>query len=48
VSSVVASQFAAIAAVVSVLLFHERLARHQLVGVTIIATGVAVLTAIQG
>ena len=48
VASVIASQFAAIAAIVSVVLFHERLARHQLAGVTIIATGVAVLTAIQG
>jgi drug/metabolite transporter (DMT)-like permease len=47
IASVMASQFAAIAAVVSVVVFHERLARHQLAGVTIIASGVALLSALQ-
>jgi drug/metabolite transporter (DMT)-like permease len=47
VASVIASQFAAIAALVSVAVFHERLARHQIAGVAIIASGVALLTAIQ-
>ena len=47
IASVIASQFAAIAALVSVALFDERLARHQLAGVTIIASGVALLTALQ-
>ena len=47
IASVIASQFAAIAALVSVALFGERLARHQLAGVTIIASGVALLTALQ-
>lgn len=47
VASVVASQFGAIAAVVSVVLFGERLGRVQAVGVTIIALGVAVLSALR-
>ena len=47
VASVVASQFGAIAAVVSVALFGERLGRVQAVGVAVIAVGVAVLSALR-
>lgn len=45
VSAVLASQFAAIAAVAAYLLFGERLARVQLAGVTSIVVGVAILSA---
>ena len=41
------SQFAAIAAIAAFVLFRERLARIQIVGVAVIAVGVAVLTALQ-
>ena len=47
VAAVLASQFAAIAAVAAYVLFHERLARIQVAGVVAIVAGVAVLTAIQ-
>ncbi len=47
VAAVLASQFAAIAAVAAYFLFHERLTRVQLVGVGTIVAGVAVLTALQ-
>lgn len=47
VAAVLGSQFAAIAAVAAFVLFRERLARVQIVGVAVIATGVAVLTALQ-
>jgi len=47
VSAVVASQFAAIAAVAAFFVFGERLTRAQVVGVVAIASGVAVLTALQ-
>jgi drug/metabolite transporter (DMT)-like permease len=47
VAAVLASQFAAIAAVAAYILFHERLGRVQLVGVTTIVIGVAVLTWLQ-
>ncbi len=47
VSAVLASQFAAIAAVAAYLLFGERLARVQLAGVASIVVGVGVLTALQ-
>ena len=47
VAAVLGSQFAAIAAVAAFVLFRERLARVQIVGVVVIATGVAVLTALQ-
>jgi drug/metabolite transporter (DMT)-like permease len=47
VAAVLASQFAAIAAVVAYILFHERLGRVQLLGVTTIVIGVAVLTWLQ-
>ena len=47
VSAVLASQFAAISAVVAFLLFRERLLRVQVVGVVTIVAGVATLTALQ-
>ena len=47
VASVVSSQFGAIAAVASVGLFGERLARVQALGVGLIAAGVAVLSGLQ-
>ena len=47
VSAVLASQFAALAALAAFLLFHERLARLQLAGIGVIAVGVATLTALQ-
>jgi len=47
VAAVLASQFAAVAAVVAYLLFHERLTRLQLSGVVAIVVGVAVLTGLQ-
>lgn len=47
VAAVLASQFAALAAVAAYFLFHERLTRLQLGGIVAIALGVAVLTAIQ-
>ncbi len=45
IASVMASQFAAIAAVAAVFLFHERLSRTQIVGVATISVGVALLAA---
>jgi drug/metabolite transporter (DMT)-like permease len=45
VSAVLASQFAALAAVGAYFLFHERLTRLQLAGVGAIVVGVAVLSA---
>lgn len=47
VAAVTASQFGAIAAVASVLLFGERLRRIQVAGVVAIAVGVATLAALQ-
>jgi drug/metabolite transporter (DMT)-like permease len=47
VSAVLASQFAALAAVAAFVLFHERLGRVQLAGIGVIAAGVAILTALQ-
>ena len=47
VSAVLASQFAALAAITAFVLFHERLTRAQLAGITVIAVGVAVLSALQ-
>jgi drug/metabolite transporter (DMT)-like permease len=47
VAAVLASQFAAVAAVAAYVLFHERLTRLQLTGVVAIAVGVAVLTGLQ-
>jgi uncharacterized membrane protein len=47
VAAVLASQFAGIAAVAAYVLFRERLSRVQLVGVTTIVVGVAVLTWLQ-
>jgi len=47
VSAVLASQFAALAAVAAYFLFHERLRPLQIVGVATIAVGVALLTAFR-
>jgi drug/metabolite transporter (DMT)-like permease len=47
VSAVLASQFAAVAAVAAYFLFGERLARVQLAGVTLIVVGVGVLSALE-
>jgi drug/metabolite transporter (DMT)-like permease len=47
VTSVLASQFAAIAAVAAYFLYGERLSRVQVVGVATIAVGVALLAALQ-
>jgi drug/metabolite transporter (DMT)-like permease len=47
VAAVTSSQFGAIAAVVSVVAFGERLRRVQVVGVVVIAVGVAVLAALK-
>jgi len=47
VAAVLASQFAAVAAVAAYVLFHERLTRLQLAGVVAILVGVAALTALQ-
>ena len=47
VAAVLGSQFAAVAAVLAFFLFRERLARVQLIGVVVIAIGVAVLTGLQ-
>ena len=47
VTSVIASQFAGIAAVAAYVLFGERIGRAQVVGVVLIAIGVAALAATQ-
>jgi drug/metabolite transporter (DMT)-like permease len=47
VTSVLASQFAALAALSAFVLFRERLTRVQLAGIAIIAAGVAALSALQ-
>jgi drug/metabolite transporter (DMT)-like permease len=47
VAAVTSSQFGAIAAVVSVVAFGERLRRIQVAGVVVIAAGVAILAALQ-
>ena len=47
VSAVLASQFGALAALAGFFLFRERLSRLQVLGVTAIALGVAVLTGLQ-
>ena len=47
VTSVIASQFAGIAAITAFVLFGERLSRIQVAGVVVIALGVAGLTAIR-
>jgi drug/metabolite transporter (DMT)-like permease len=48
VSAVLASQFAAIAAVVGYLILRERLARIQVAGIVTIVVGVSVLSALHG
>ena len=47
VAAVMSSQFGAIAAIVSVALFGEQLRRIQVVGIAVIAVGVAALAALQ-
>jgi drug/metabolite transporter (DMT)-like permease len=47
IAAVLASQFAAVAALAAFFLFHERLARHQVLGVAAILAGVAVLSVLQ-
>jgi drug/metabolite transporter (DMT)-like permease len=47
ITAVLASQFGGIAALLGFALFRERLARIQVVGVTAIVVGVAVLSGIQ-
>ena len=47
VSAVMGSQFAAVAAVAAYFVFGERLTRVQIVGVVAIASGVAILSALQ-
>jgi drug/metabolite transporter (DMT)-like permease len=47
ITAVMGSQFAALAAVAAFLLFKERLARIQLVGVVLIVAGVSVLAAVS-
>jgi drug/metabolite transporter (DMT)-like permease len=47
VASVMASQFAVVAAVAAFLLFNERLGRIQLLGVVVVVVGVAALSALQ-
>lgn len=46
IASVMSSQFAAFAAIAAVVLFRERLQRIQVVGIALIAVGVAVLAAV--
>ena len=48
VSAVLASQFAALAAVAAYVLFQERLRPAQIAGVAIIVVGVGALSGIQG
>jgi drug/metabolite transporter (DMT)-like permease len=48
IAAVVSSQFAALAAIGGFVLFGERLQRLQLVGVVVVAAGVAALAAFQG
>ena len=47
ISAVLASQFAALTAVAAYILLSERITRLQVAGITVIAVGVAVLTALQ-
>ena len=47
IAAVLSSQFAAVAALAAFVAFRERLARHQVLGVTAILCGVAVLSMLQ-
>jgi drug/metabolite transporter (DMT)-like permease len=47
IASVIASQFAGIAAIAAFLIYGERLNRIQVIGVVVIAAGVALLTAVR-
>jgi drug/metabolite transporter (DMT)-like permease len=48
ISAVISSQFATLAALAGLVLFRERLARVQLVGVAAVAVGVAIISSLQG
>jgi drug/metabolite transporter (DMT)-like permease len=48
IAAVLASQFAAVAAIAAFILFRERLSLHQRSGVVAIAVGVALLTLFRG
>jgi drug/metabolite transporter (DMT)-like permease len=48
IASVLASQYAAVAAVAAFFLFRERLSRGQRSGFVAIAVGLAILTAVRG
>jgi drug/metabolite transporter (DMT)-like permease len=48
VTAVLASQFAALAAVAAFVLFHERLSARQRSGFVAIAVGIAALTLVRG
>jgi drug/metabolite transporter (DMT)-like permease len=47
VAAVISSQFAALSAVVAYLIFHERLSRVQVLGVSVVIVGVAVLSGLR-
>jgi drug/metabolite transporter (DMT)-like permease len=47
IAAVLSSQFAAVAALAAFVAFHERLARHQVLGVAAILAGVAALSVLQ-
>jgi uncharacterized membrane protein len=47
IAAVLASQFAAVAAIAAFVVFRERLGRHQVAGVAAILAGVAVLSVLQ-
>ena len=48
IAAVLASQFAAVAAIAAFLIFKERLSRYQRLGVVVIFVGVALLTLVRG
>jgi hypothetical protein len=48
VAAVLASEYAALAAAGAFFVFHERLARRQLIGLGIVAVGVGVLAFLHG
>ena len=48
IAAVLASQYAAVAAIAAWFVFHERLSVGQRVGIVTIAVGIAVLTAVRG
>ncbi len=48
IAAVLATQYAALAAVAAYFLFGERLRRHQILGVVIVVAGVVTLSALTG